>query len=149
MTKGKMNKFVVLIAKASTTDEWLFVIDKKSRCWGLPIFKLWPWNDHPIRKAVDESIKMLGDLTNIELSFELSGGECTVIVFTIHLESIINTYPNSDRQSWMTPAKFMVLPESSKDDLSFDVIKTIEKSLEVMGKKSTGTKSNPRTMKVD
>ena len=151
MTKGTGIKSVVLITRIDASDDWLFVVDKRTKRWKLPIFRLWPWNN-PMRKAVDASIKLLGNLTNIELSFELTGENCTVIVFTTRLEFILNIYPSPGLKGWMTPLDFMKLPENKKDSLSCDIISTITKALTIIDKEHNGkqgSKSNPLTVKLD
>ena len=139
MAKQAAREIVVIIAKSKASDhkKWLFVKDKNGE-WSLPIFDMRLFDKHPMIRAVKSCLQLFGDVTNIELSFEMKGEECIAKIYNILFEfdkafSPIGQYIET---RWQHPITFFGSADS--DELSCEIIDLMVRAMQSMdGKKAT------------
>ena len=145
MAKATVGKYVIIVAKcdASGKHKWLFVKNNATKKWELPTAKIGRLDQHPIISAVKSSIAIFGDLTNIELSFELDGDDVTAKVYDVQFD--FEQKFKKVESEWHDPIGVLASSKVNKskiDEFTESIMEIIIGTYAKMqGKKAT--KSNP------
>jgi len=141
MTKRTVAKYIVVIAKSTASDKFLFVRNNKGE-WAFPMSKQGLLDTHPIVRAVKSSIGVFGDITNIEIMFEISGEECLVIVY----QTLFEFDKSISRKSiWANPLSMIGTGET--DEMTESIIEAMVQAF-TLTKDQKPTKSQPLEFKI-
>lgn len=126
-------KYVVLIVRAEATDGWLFLQDKRSGLWSLPMSKLM-WRQKPFLVASHRLVHLYPDGYNLSTFCELSIGDHLVSTFMsdIEFEKSLELPRGVSGQLWATPTDFLTIDAEKVSEFTRMTIELIVETAQKM-----------------